>query len=812
MDQEERSLLADLLNLAHEALGEGESLSLSAGGLLSALRSAVRGARDLIDMENDPDTWIAAVGARRALQRALDGEGGSSEGSTSDTSGAGEQDSLDALNDVARLLVGADAADGGGLSGAGEMLARLASGGAMSDPVRASIREASERVLQAAEAGPAGDSELHAVASLMDSAASALEEEILARAAGRGAGAAGANPGACEGPETRGRERVARKVDSQSATPAGTAVPDENDAVAPAEERLPADADTSLMAEFVTECRDYLEKSEAALLTLETDPEQLEAVNTVFRGFHTIKGTSGFLGIRLVSDLAHLAENLFSRIRDKQIRCVGGYADLALRSIDVMKLLIEGVQQALSGAPIRKPQDYDELLRILRGPEAAGVSETADGARTAPSAPAPADPPARPGPGSPVKRSSSDGSDSSVRVRTDRLDRLIDMVGELVIAQSMVSQDEAVLNDHKQELQRKVTHAGKIVRELQDLSMSMRMVPLKPTFQKMARLVRDLAHKSGKQVEFLPSGEDTEIDRNMVDVVGDPLVHMIRNAMDHGIEPPEDRARSRKSPAGRVELAAFHAGGNVVIEMRDDGRGLDRERILRKAVERGLIESDKGMSDTDVFNLIFEPGFSTADTITEVSGRGVGMDVVKRAIQSLRGRVEIASRLGVGTTFSVRLPLTLAVTDGMLVRVGKQRFILPTVSIHMSFRPDPGAFHTVVGKGEMVLLRGNLVPVMRLQRLFGISGAVEDPTEGLLVIVDEGGRHTGLMVDELLGQQQLVAKSLGEALGKIPGVSGGAILGDGRVGLILDPPGLAALARGGLSAGEHSAVMELLAA
>jgi two-component system chemotaxis sensor kinase CheA len=385
--------------------------------------------------------------------------------------------------------------------------------------------------------------------------------------------------------------------------------------------------------------------------------------------------------------------------------------------------------------------------------------------------------------------------ETSIRVSTERLDRLIDMVGELVIGQSMLAQDDSVIFGELYELARKVTHIGKIVRDIQFLSMSMRMVPLRPTFQKMARMVRDLARKCGKDVEFVTDGDDTEIDRNLVDVVNDPLVHMVRNAVDHGIESPDVRESSGKPRSGTVRLSAYHSGGSVVVELRDDGQGLSREKIAAKAVAKGLIESDKGMSDSEVFNLIFEPGFSTADTLTDLSGRGVGLDVVKKNVESARGRVEISSEPGKGCTFIMRLPLTLAVTDGMLVRVGEERFIIPTVCIHLSFQPTPEELSSVIGKGEMVLLRNELMPIFRLSRLFGIDGAIEDPTEGLLVVLDDGERRCTLLIDELLGQQHVVAKSLGDGIGRVPGISGAAILGDGRVGLILDAAGIIDIAR-----------------
>ncbi|RMF85602.1 MAG: chemotaxis protein CheA [Nitrospinota bacterium] len=596
---------------------------------------------------------------------------------------------------------------------------------------------------------------------------------------------------------------------------------------------LPPDADTELLGEFITEGREYIEAAEAALLTLETDPDNMEAVNTVFRAFHTVKGTAGFLGLESVSTLAHRAETLLSRIRDREIRCTGGYADLALQAVDMLKALLQAVQDALGGAQPALPPDFDTLLRILEDPEAAGISEEAREEELSP--------PPRLGDllvaegkasreevesAAAYKGSQPIGvaliksgvasitdvaqalrtqkrlaslerpAEAAIRVRTDRLDRLIDLVGELVIAHAMVAQDKVIVEGNHYDLVRKVTHTGKIVRELQDLSMAMRMVPLRATFQKMIRLVRDIAHKQGKLVELITEGEETEIDRNMVDVLTDPLVHMVRNAVDHGIEPPEVREKQGKPRTGTIRLSAYHAGGNVVVELSDDGRGLDREKIVAKARAQGLIDSDKGLSEHELFHLIFMPGFSTAEQVTDVSGRGVGMDVVKRNVEALQGRIEVSSTPGRGSTFTIRVPLTLAITDGMLVRVGEERYIIPTVTIALSFRPEPRSLSTVVGRGELVRLRDELLPIIRLHRLFDIPHAVEDPTRGLLVVVNDGEQRSAILVDELLGQQQVVVKSLGARLGKMPGIAGGAILGDGRVGLILDPVGLVMLAQG----------------
>jgi two-component system chemotaxis sensor kinase CheA len=593
---------------------------------------------------------------------------------------------------------------------------------------------------------------------------------------------------------------------------------------------LPADTDGELLREFVVESLDHISAGEASLLALESDPTDTDQINVVFRAFHTIKGTSAFLGLNCVQKCAHLAENLLDRARDGEIRISGGYADLALKSCDALRQMLEGLEGLQPGDALFIPETLGGLLADLSNPDAvvAGEAESqsarvgdilvAEGkaSREDIERIASEDPDTPIGEKlvaskvtkagdvaqalrtqNQIRQSSGTGSgEASIRVSTNRLDNLINMVGELVIAQSMVAQDPDVLSGSRPRLSRAVSHAGKIIRELQDLSMSLRMVPLKNTFQKMARLVRDLAKKNNKKVQFVTEGEDTEIDRNMVEKLNDPLVHMIRNALDHGLETAEDRVAAGKGEQGTCTIRAYHSAGNVVIEIADDGKGMDRSKIVKKAVERGLIDSGKDLNDAEAFGLIFQPGFSTAEKITDVSGRGVGMDVVKRNIEEMRGRIEVQSRLGEGSRFLVRLPLTMAITDGMLLGVGKERYLLPTVSIEQSFRPEPGTINTVVGRGEVCQLRGELLPVFRLHTLYEIDDALTDPYDGLLVVIEGGGKRCALMVDELLGQQQVVIKSLGQSLRNIPGLAGGAILGDGRVGLILDASGLIKLAHG----------------
>jgi two-component system, chemotaxis family, sensor kinase CheA len=621
------------------------------------------------------------------------------------------------------------------------------------------------------------------------------------------------------------------------------------------------EVDPELVAEFVAEARDHAAKAEFALLALERDASDAESIGVVFRAFHSVKGCAAILELREMAELAHNAESVLMRVRDGKAEFDSACANISLRSVDVMKELLdalerggetdESTRRSLSellaaiasqlGAPAAArsptampkrapstiaPAVVDLAPKPAPAPAPAAAPAPAPAAAPAPApaaAPAPAPAPApldmapesfavlAPKPQAPVHAPveaspeasaakhaarAPDPAEQSVRIRIDRLDRLIDLVGEMVIAQSMVAQDPSLGIPICHEVSKKVARVGKLVRELQGMSMSLRMVPLRATFQKMTRVVRDTAKRSGHVAELVTYGEDTEIDRNMVDVIADPLVHMVRNAVDHGIESAEARRKVGKPEQGTVTLRAYHAGGYVVLQLQDDGGGLDRAKLVSKAIAKRLIVSDAGMSDSDVYNLIFEPGFSTKDQVTDVSGRGVGMDVVRRCINSLSGRIEITSELGKGTTFTVRLPLTLAITDGMLARVAGERFIVPTANIRISVRPEPGMLATLAGHGEIVMLRGEALPVLRLGSLFALGAQTTGPLDGVFVVVTDGDGAYALHVDELLGQQQVVVKPLGDGVGHVRGISGGAILGDGRVGLILDTAALAAIARG----------------
>jgi two-component system chemotaxis sensor kinase CheA len=381
--------------------------------------------------------------------------------------------------------------------------------------------------------------------------------------------------------------------------------------------------------------------------------------------------------------------------------------------------------------------------------------------------------------------SANKGEQYSIRVETSRLDYLMDMVGELVIAESLV-RNEVITNEQQNSpLLRSITQLAQITSEVQRTTFRMRMVPIGQLLRRTARIVRDLSRKCGKHVEVVFEGEETEVDKTIAEELADPLMHIVRNAVDHGIEMPADRVKTGKPQVARIRLAASHDGSQIVIEASDDGRGLDRTRILNKALEKNLIQ-DTNLSEAEIVDLIFRPGFSTAEKVTTVSGRGVGMDVVRKQVEKLRGRVDVESTPGSGTVFSIRLPLTRAIIDGLVVKVGGSRYVLPMSCVREIFRPAETAVSTLHGRGEMVLLHDHLMPLVRLHRDFGIETRITDPWMAVLIVAEADGQRYCLMVDELIGKQEVVVKSLGHFLQSTPGVSGGTILGDGRVGLILD--------------------------
>ncbi len=582
---------------------------------------------------------------------------------------------------------------------------------------------------------------------------------------------------------------------------------------------LPDDADGELMRLFCSESQDLLQDIEQGVLVLEERPEDKDTLATVFRAFHTFKGNASVMKLAVIQRLAHELESLLDaarrgayRLDRRAIDAILAGADTFKRFIDEMAVQIEGtrVGQQISLPVAAVIEDVRGMLSAPQQPAAAPpvppAAPAAAPAIAVPSAPQVAAEPAaitpRPTPAVvaepaplplPAAASAGAGSAGLIRVDTAKLDGLIDLVGELVIAQSMVTQNSDLQAVASEQLARSLGQLRGISTELQRTALSLRMVPVRGTFQKMARLVRDLSGQVGKEIRLVLEGEEAEVDRTLVEELGDPLVHMIRNAADHGIESPTDRVAAGKDPSGTITLRAFHKGGMVFLQIQDDGRGLSVSRIRGKAIERGLISAQESLTDREVLDLIFAPGFSLASTVTDLSGRGVGMDVVRRNIERLRGTIEIDSVEGRGTTFTIGLPLTLAIIEGLLVQVGDQRFVVPTLSVRESFRPLPSMLSVVQGRGEMVSVRGTLVPLLRLANHLHIPNAVTDPTQGIVMVLEAGQDCRCVLVDALVGKQEVVIKSLGETFQDQQEFAGAAILGDGRVGLILDTTSLVRL-------------------
>ena len=558
-------------------------------------------------------------------------------------------------------------------------------------------------------------------------------------------------------------------------------------------DKIPYSLDPSV---FFTESKNLISSAEHDLQELFEGSRDQTHIDGVYRAFHTINGNAGMFGFSEIRSIAGFVEAIVDKIREdgdiipkQTLEIIREAADEIKEFVDAREIgsLDEGEAE---GGTVKKLGEIlvemgeltsEQLEEALKGQDKPLgeilVKEGIVGENKIEKA-------------LEKQRALSSSSHAAIRVDTAKLDSLVNMVGELVITQTMLNHNESIKGLRDNNLSKIISQLDKITREVQDNVMSIRMLPVKATFQKLIRLARDISKKGGKSVNVRVEGEETELDKTVIDEIGDPLVHIVRNAIDHGIETPSERKEAGKEAVGTVELKAFHQGGNIVIEIRDDGRGLDRDAIIKKAVQKGLISDSKNLVDEDVFNLIFLPGFSTAKTVTDLSGRGVGMDVVKKNIQKLRGKVEIHSFKGKGSVFTIKLPLTLAVIDGMVVQVGGEKYILPTVSIVESLRPERGQVSTVQERGEMVNVRGDLYPLIRLHELFDVEPVNRNPWEAMVIQVEGEGKTTCILVDELVGQQQVVIKSLGESFKKIRYVSGGAIMGDGRVGLILDTGGL----------------------
>ncbi len=594
---------------------------------------------------------------------------------------------------------------------------------------------------------------------------------------------------------------------------------------------------------FFEETAEHLASMESLLLGLDVDAPNLDDLNAIFRAAHSIKGGSGTFGFNDMIESTHILETLLDRLRKEELKPTAEMIDVFLQAGDALKSQLDGHQ---NGAAVdqEKVTTVCEKLKSLAENKEIAPQLTTDAAPVTHQEPPVKSPESDDGYGffmdiEDIKKqnepdpgygffntdsteytakniSQAHGSENtnnsqaspsnvkdiksgnrsaaaapnpdaaSIRVSTEKVDQLINLVGELVITQAMLSQTASQVDPVVYEkLLNGMTQLERNTRDLQDSVMSIRMMPISFVFSRFPRLVRDLASKLGKQVELKTIGEGTELDKGLIEKISDPLTHLVRNSLDHGIESPEKRTASGKDTKGTITLSAAHQGGNIVITIADDGAGLSRDRILTKAREKGLAVNDD-MPDQDVWKLIFAPGFSTADIVTDVSGRGVGMDVVKRNIEGMGGRVEISSVQGQGTTMTIRLPLTLAILDGMSISVGKEIFIIPLTYIIESMQPRKENINTISGQGKVVHVRGEYLPLIALHEVFNLKPDVMEHHHGILVILESDRKKIALFVDELVGQHQVVIKSLESNYRKVPGTAGATIMGDGKVAMIID--------------------------
>ncbi len=521
--------------------------------------------------------------------------------------------------------------------------------------------------------------------------------------------------------------------------------------------------DEKLLADYLIDADEQLDVIDSGLLFLEKSPEDKLILDAVFRGFHTLKSGASIMGFSEVEQASHYLESILEEIRaskqdfplDKSSACLDG-ANLIRKMIVEIK---KGNHSSLS--------KFKKDIEIFTGTQTSitrnsnlevvtAISNTNAEAR---------------------QMSSSLSFKEGIKVDADKLDKLIDYLGEFVISQTMLSQaTEIKMFGPGHAITRDFDRLTKATRNLQEIGMSLRMIPVRQTFKKMNRLVRDLSKKLDKDITLITTGDETELDKAVVDKIGDPLVHMVRNSLDHGI-----------AKNGTIELKAYHKGGSVCIEIKDNGRGLDPDKLLSKAKEKGIVAPQERLTLNEIYALIFRAGFSTAEKVTDVSGRGVGMDVVRRNIEEIHGRIDIESELGKGTTFTIKIPNTLAIIEGMVIMVGKERYVIPTHSILRSINPTGNEISTTSGKrSEVFKLADEFVPLLRLYQLYEIRNAEKDPTKGIILIVEEGGKKLGILIDKIIRQQQFVVKPLSGMMSRIPGVSGGTIMSDGQVGLIID--------------------------
>ena len=582
--------------------------------------------------------------------------------------------------------------------------------------------------------------------------------------------------------------------------------------------------DQELLEGFLTETTELLEKLDDDLVALEKAPSDTELMNSIFRSIHTVKGASSFLGFELLVKVTHKTEDVLNRLRRGELEVTPEIMDVILEAVDLVKLLVSDIKggdivdreiDGTIGKLLPFLSENAKEATVLKQPAAeappatpspSSAEEVASPApeAIAEAAPAPIkapEPPPRtqaaPPPAKDDKKVDDLSDNSTVRVDVKRLDDLMNQVGELVLERNRMMQlntdyhgdgNDTTFGEEFSKLSKRISF---VTSELQMQVLKMRMIPVEKVFKKFPRIVRNLARDLGKEVDLVVLGEETELDRSVVDEIGDPLIHLIRNAMDHGLETPEERVAAGKPRKGTLILSAAHEGNQIVISIKDNGKGIDADRIARKAKEKGLVSDEQlaAMGQREILDLIFLPGFSTKEKATDLSGRGVGMDVVRTNIKKLNGIIDIKSELGLGSEFILKLPLTLAIIQSLLVEVEDETYSIPLAAVLETLRVEEKEFHTIGGQ-EVLKLRDSVLPLMRLQKVFNVSDSERSRVACYVVVVGVAEKRVGLVVSRLLGQQEVAIKSLGKYLANLPGIAGSTILGDGRVTLIIDPAGL----------------------
>ena len=553
-----------------------------------------------------------------------------------------------------------------------------------------------------------------------------------------------------------------------------------------------------LVQDFLVETNEIIENLDHDLVELESNQNDLELLNKIFRGAHTMKGSSSFLGFNKLADLTHHAEDILNKLRKGEMVVTREIMDTLLEFVDKTKQIISDIENGTDTADVASVINDLKLASEgkLVGKKPAAASAPASQVAAPAQAAAPKAAPKQEA----KQQHQATQVEQTIRVDVSRLDSLVNLVGELVLSRNRLSQIAGELenkfeNEYLVEQLLDVTSAiGMNTTELQLAIMKTRMIAIGKVFNKFPRVVRDIARDTGKEIDLIISGEETELDKQVIESIGDPLLHMIRNSCDHGVETPEVRVAKGKPRTGTVLLSAYHEGNHVVIEIKDDGAGMDPDKLKRKAIEKGVITLDEAnnMDDKQAFGLIFKAGFSTAEKITNISGRGVGMDVVRNNIEKLNGIITIDSKINEGSTFFLKLPLTLAIIQALLVEVAGETFAIPLASVVETVRITNEEIHSFEGR-EVLKLRDRVLSLVRLDEAFALDELEQD--EIYVVVVALAEKQLGFIVDKLIGQEEIVIKSLGEYLGGNPGIAGATITGDGRVRLILDVSGVIEVAQ-----------------